>query len=185
MIREALEQAYVKAPGVWNPGGIIPNDPAIPLLLARAGMSIERIDALVVPSTWFENSPITIHESYLFKTPILTSDIGGMAELFIARSASIGGVTRTAVTRLADAGIIVVGGLINGFPDDDVAALRRGILHLQKAFGRLYAKGDELLKRLGGTLNKTLKKKKMPKDTPYFHAQYRQEYPAAAANCAA
>ena len=35
------------------------------------------------------------------------------------------GVTRTAVTRLADAGIIVVGGLINGFPDDDVAAIRR------------------------------------------------------------
>ena len=41
----------------------------------------ERIDALVVPSTWFENSPITIHESYLFATPILTSNIGGMAEL--------------------------------------------------------------------------------------------------------
>ena len=35
------------------------------------------------------------------------------------------GVTRTAVRRLADAGIIVVGGLINGFPDDDIAAIRR------------------------------------------------------------
>jgi len=35
------------------------------------------------------------------------------------------GVTRTAVQRLADAGIIVVGGLINGLPDDDVAAIRR------------------------------------------------------------
>ena len=41
------------------------------------------------------------------------------------KKGKIGGVTRTAVTRLADAGIIVVGGLINGFPDDDVAAIRR------------------------------------------------------------
>jgi glycosyltransferase involved in cell wall biosynthesis len=41
----------------------------------------ETFDALVVPSTWFENSPITIHESFLFRTPVITSDIGGMAEL--------------------------------------------------------------------------------------------------------
>ncbi|CAN5609593.1 hypothetical protein BH23GEM9_BH23GEM9_23380 [soil metagenome] len=41
----------------------------------------ESFDVLVVPSTWFENSPITIHESFLFRTPVLTSDIGGMAEL--------------------------------------------------------------------------------------------------------
>jgi len=38
------------------------------------------IDVLVVPSTWFENSPITIHEAYLTGTPVLASDIGGMAE---------------------------------------------------------------------------------------------------------
>jgi glycosyltransferase involved in cell wall biosynthesis len=41
----------------------------------------ESFDVLVVPSIWFENSPITIHESFLFRTPVLTSDIGGMAEL--------------------------------------------------------------------------------------------------------
>ncbi|MCC7011571.1 MAG: glycosyltransferase [Planctomycetes bacterium] len=41
----------------------------------------EQIDVLAVPSTWFENSPITIHESFLFETPIVTSNIGGMAEL--------------------------------------------------------------------------------------------------------
>jgi anaerobic magnesium-protoporphyrin IX monomethyl ester cyclase len=47
------------------------------------------------------------------------------ANLQQMKKGKIGGVTRTAVTRLADAGIIVVGGLINGFPDDDVAAIRR------------------------------------------------------------
>jgi len=41
------------------------------------------------------------------------------------KKGKIGGVTRTAVTRLTDAGIIVVGGMINGFPDDDVASIRR------------------------------------------------------------
>ncbi len=41
----------------------------------------ERIDALVVPSVWFENSPITIHEAFLLGTPVLASDLGGMAEL--------------------------------------------------------------------------------------------------------
>jgi glycosyltransferase involved in cell wall biosynthesis len=41
----------------------------------------EQLDVLVVPSVWFENSPITIHESYLFETPLVVSDIGGMAEL--------------------------------------------------------------------------------------------------------
>ena len=40
-----------------------------------------KIDALVVPSVWYENSPITIHEAWLTRTPTLVSDIGGMAEL--------------------------------------------------------------------------------------------------------
>jgi NAD-reducing hydrogenase small subunit len=34
-LRECLEEAYLKSPGVYNPGGIIPNDPEIPLLLNR------------------------------------------------------------------------------------------------------------------------------------------------------
>jgi NAD-reducing hydrogenase small subunit len=34
-LRECLEQAYLKAPGIYNPGGVIPNDTEIPLLLNR------------------------------------------------------------------------------------------------------------------------------------------------------
>ncbi|PIE25636.1 MAG: hypothetical protein CSA62_00530 [Planctomycetota bacterium] len=40
-----------------------------------------RLDALIVPSLWFENSPLTIHEAYLAGIPVLTADRGGMAEL--------------------------------------------------------------------------------------------------------
>jgi glycosyltransferase involved in cell wall biosynthesis len=39
------------------------------------------IDVLIVPSVWFENSPLTIHEAFLYRTPVVTSGIGGMAEL--------------------------------------------------------------------------------------------------------
>ncbi len=39
------------------------------------------IDILVVPSIWFENSPLVIHEAFLAKIPVITSNLGGMAEL--------------------------------------------------------------------------------------------------------
>ncbi len=39
------------------------------------------IDILVVPSIWFENSPLTIHEAFLAGVPVITSNIGGMADL--------------------------------------------------------------------------------------------------------
>ncbi|MFN0006304.1 MAG: glycosyltransferase [Planctomycetota bacterium] len=38
------------------------------------------IDVLLVPSIWWENSPITIHEAFLTGTPVVASGIGGMAE---------------------------------------------------------------------------------------------------------
>jgi glycosyltransferase involved in cell wall biosynthesis len=38
------------------------------------------VDWVVVPSTWWENSPMVIQESFLCGRPLLVSDIGGMAE---------------------------------------------------------------------------------------------------------
>ncbi len=38
------------------------------------------IDVLLVPSLWWENSPITIHEAFLTRTPVVASGIGGLAE---------------------------------------------------------------------------------------------------------
>ena len=42
---------------------------------------LSEIDVLVVPSVWWENSPLTIHEAFMAGVPVITSDIGGMAEL--------------------------------------------------------------------------------------------------------
>ena len=47
---------------------------------ARLAEVYAGIDVLVVPSVWYENSPITIHEAHLLRTPVVASGIGGMAE---------------------------------------------------------------------------------------------------------
>ena len=47
----------------------------------RVAEVFAEIDALIVPSIWYENSPLAIHEAFLSRTPVITSDAGGMAEL--------------------------------------------------------------------------------------------------------
>jgi glycosyltransferase involved in cell wall biosynthesis len=47
----------------------------------QLGEILAQLDAIVVPSIWHENSPLTIHEAFLAGTPVITSNIGGMAEL--------------------------------------------------------------------------------------------------------
>lgn len=39
------------------------------------------IDVLVVPSTWYEGSPLVIAEALATKTPVIASNLGGMVEL--------------------------------------------------------------------------------------------------------
>lgn len=46
----------------------------------RIAEILSGIDVLVVPSLWYENSPITIHEAFLAGTPVIAADKGGMAE---------------------------------------------------------------------------------------------------------
>jgi glycosyltransferase involved in cell wall biosynthesis len=41
---------------------------------------MENIDWVVVPSIWWENSPLVIQEAFGHGRPVLCSDIGGMAE---------------------------------------------------------------------------------------------------------
>jgi glycosyltransferase involved in cell wall biosynthesis len=41
---------------------------------------LDDTDAIVVPSTWWENSPVVIEEAIARRVPVICSDIGGMAE---------------------------------------------------------------------------------------------------------
>lgn len=53
-------------------GAYAPED--VPVLLART-------DVLVVPSIWYENSPLTVHEARLAGVPVVASGHGGLLEL--------------------------------------------------------------------------------------------------------
>jgi glycosyltransferase involved in cell wall biosynthesis len=81
----------------------------------EAAKILASIDVLVVPSLWYENSPLTIHEAFMAGAPVITSDIGGMAELV----ENGGGITfRT------------------GDPDD-LARAMRGLIERPDEIGRL------------------------------------------------
>jgi glycosyltransferase involved in cell wall biosynthesis len=41
---------------------------------------MSNVDWVVVPSIWWENSPLVIQEAFLYGRPVICSDIGGMAE---------------------------------------------------------------------------------------------------------
>jgi glycosyltransferase involved in cell wall biosynthesis len=47
----------------------------------RLGEILGTLDAVVVPSVWYENSPLTIQEAQIAGVPVITGDEGGMAEL--------------------------------------------------------------------------------------------------------
>lgn len=42
---------------------------------------MNEIDCLLVPSLWWENSPLTVLTSFAFRVPVITINIGGAAEL--------------------------------------------------------------------------------------------------------
>lgn len=65
------------------------------------GATLSRIDVLVVPSLWYENTPFVVIEALAAGVPVLSSDLGGMTESFAGGK----------------------GG--RGFPAGDAAALRR------------------------------------------------------------
>jgi glycosyltransferase involved in cell wall biosynthesis len=41
---------------------------------------LAELDVVVVPSLWYENSPLTIQEAFMSGAPVITADKGGMAE---------------------------------------------------------------------------------------------------------
>ncbi len=48
---------------------------------AEVSRVLRELDVVVVPSLWYENSPNVILEAFAHRTPVIASDLGGMAEL--------------------------------------------------------------------------------------------------------
>ena len=53
---------------------------------------MKKIDWVVIPSIWWENSPLVIQEALAHGRPVIGSDIGGVAENILGR----GGLTFSA-----------------------------------------------------------------------------------------
>jgi glycosyltransferase involved in cell wall biosynthesis len=66
-IRENLRH-----PGVRFVGGLAPD---------QVGEFLQGVDCLIVPSIWYENSPLTIHEAFMSGVPVVASRMGGQVEL--------------------------------------------------------------------------------------------------------
>jgi glycosyltransferase involved in cell wall biosynthesis len=47
----------------------------------RIAETLGGLDVLIVPSRWWENAPLTMHESVMARIPVIASKHGGMAEL--------------------------------------------------------------------------------------------------------
>lgn len=47
----------------------------------KLGEVLSNIDVLVVPSRWYENTPLVIQSALATKTPVIATDLGGMSEL--------------------------------------------------------------------------------------------------------
>jgi glycosyltransferase involved in cell wall biosynthesis len=45
------------------------------------GRILSEVDVVVVPSIWYENSPLVIREAFVAGKPVITADLGGMREL--------------------------------------------------------------------------------------------------------
>jgi len=48
---------------------------------AQLGQVLSNLDVLVVPSRWYENTPLVIQSALATKTPIIATNLGGMSEL--------------------------------------------------------------------------------------------------------
>lgn len=53
--------------------GTFPND--------RFGETLQELDVLVVPSRWYENTPLVMQSALATRTPLVATDLGGMSEL--------------------------------------------------------------------------------------------------------
>lgn len=51
-----------------------------PLAYDQVGAALHGLDALVVPSLWYENSPLVIQEAYVVRVPVIASRLGALIE---------------------------------------------------------------------------------------------------------
>ncbi len=69
---EELEELAKPDPRIVFPGAFEPS---------RVGRTLSEVDVLVVPSAWYENTPLVIYEAFASGTPVVGTDLGGISEV--------------------------------------------------------------------------------------------------------
>jgi len=148
-----------KAPGFVRVGHVLIADDNITLDVPRFMDICDGIAALKLPIQFLVQASC----AGIAKDPALPKKMAaaGITMVFLGienadeanlrqmKKGKILGVTRTAVTRLNDAGILVVAGIINGFPGDDVATIRRNFEFVRDL--GVGAVGDQMITPYPGT----------------------------------
>lgn len=47
----------------------------------KVGWVLSEMDVLVVPSAWYENTPLVVYEAFASGTPVVATDLGGLSEV--------------------------------------------------------------------------------------------------------
>lgn len=47
----------------------------------KVGWILSEVDVLVVPSAWYENTPLVVYEAFASGTPVVATDLGGLTEV--------------------------------------------------------------------------------------------------------
>ncbi len=47
----------------------------------KVGWILSEVDVLVVPSAWYENTPLVVYEAFASGTPVVATDLGGLSEV--------------------------------------------------------------------------------------------------------
>ncbi|MGC8581678.1 MAG: glycosyltransferase family 4 protein [Thermoplasmata archaeon] len=101
---------------------------------------LNSIDVLVVPSIWYENSPLVIQEAFMKGIPVITSNIGGMAELvkdgingFLFTPGDIESLKGKILAIAQNPSIL---NNVNPIPDD-VQDIHEDVRHLENIYRRL------------------------------------------------
>ena len=72
-MQETLDRLFEATSATVTWAGPYDHDRDLPRLMSE-------IDWVLVPSVWWENSPLVIQEAFQHGRPVICSDIGGMAE---------------------------------------------------------------------------------------------------------
>ena len=83
-----IDAAELHIYGKVNQPDYVENAATTPSIVFKGELSEEdkpaafaELDVLIVPSIVMENSPLTIHEAFIYGVPVVTADVGGMREL--------------------------------------------------------------------------------------------------------